>query len=130
MFDKFSKTTIGFVTQFFERKDADGPFKCVSQEFTCADDPNYEGGEYDDELGVSERNDAIDNEVHQLCDMVSPLTSYYYFQIWGCIELRLFGPFKAAEKRDRALNAHKAGDGDEKHIYRCFELPKGVIVKF
>ena len=39
--DKFSKITVGFVVQSFE-KDTDGKFVCVSQEFIAGDQVDYE----------------------------------------------------------------------------------------
>lgn len=39
---KFTKTTIGFVTQFYEETE-DGKFVCTSLDFICGDQVDYEG---------------------------------------------------------------------------------------
>lgn len=39
--DKFSKITVGFVVQSFQ-KNTDGKFVCVSQEFIAGDQVDYE----------------------------------------------------------------------------------------
>ena len=38
---KYSKKTVGFVTQFYEEND-DGLFVCISQEFIAGDQVDYE----------------------------------------------------------------------------------------
>ncbi len=42
--EKFTKITVGFVAQTFE-KNADGKFVCIAQEFIAGDQCDYEDGE-------------------------------------------------------------------------------------
>ena len=130
MLDKYAKTTVGFVTQRFERKG--NRFICVGQDFIAGDQVDYEHGYGDDNaLSEEERQEAgigTSKETYQPFHMEQPLKDYYILQMWGLVEAQLHGPYKSSQARATALEKIKDEDGEEKHTYDTFELPRGTEI--
>lgn len=128
MLKQYKKITVGFVIQEFERKE--NVFICKAQNFVAGDQVDYEDY-FGDTLSPEkeeEANIATSKECYQPFHMEQPTQDFYYVQVWGLVEIQVEGPFETAEKRDKALDDKKHEDGEEKHIYDTFELPKGTEI--
>lgn len=125
---KFSKTTSGFVTQFFERHGEEGPFHCVSQEFVCGDQCDREGGEFDEALEGDEAGDAEKNEIYQTYDMVQPLLDHYILKLWGRVDSSLIGPFETLEIAQTELETLIDTPGDSENAYVAITVKKGATI--
>ncbi len=128
MLKQYKKITVGFVIQEFKRKD--DTFVCEAQNFIAGDQVDYEDY-FGDPLSpekMQEAKIATKDECYQPFQMEQPILDYYYVQVWGLVEIQAEGPFATAEERDKALDDKKHEDGEAKHIYDTFELPKGTEI--
>jgi len=116
------KTTIGSVTQTFE----DG--KCTNQEFRAAD-----GVDYEDRFGDVLPPEKVDvfqkSERYQPFDMVQPGRDYYVFNIVGCVEPVINGPFDTKEEQKKCYDELMAAYGDSENTYFLMDVTKGATIE-
>jgi len=122
MIEKFTKVIIGFVSQDYEKQG--DKFVCVGQEFIEGDDVSYE-----DDFGEALEDEP--DEVNFVRDMVQPGRDYWFIRIWGCVELEPNGPYATEKLCDEAYDKmYEADEGEKKHTFHRFDVPKGTKINF
>ena len=119
---KYSKTTVGFVTQNFEEQE-DGKFVCVSQDFFGGDDVVREK---ENEMGdVSPMLDVGENEIYQPYDMVQPTKEWWVLKLVRYVESSLIGPFETKEKAQERIEEYDADPAYVKDSFTVVSVSKG-----
>jgi hypothetical protein len=121
MIEKYNKTTPGFVTQMFEKRDE--KFVCVEQSFIAGDPVDRE-----DDRGEPVDVDVRD-EVYQPFEMVQPCLDYYVVEIWSCVEPVLHGPFGTDDEQQQCIDRLRAEEGEDENTFFVMNVSKGAMVK-
>ena len=128
--EKYSKVTVGFVTQIFV-KQGDGRFACTEQNFEAAGGDDRELDDLDHTLIMDGEGFNSADEIYECYHMVQPNTEldYYYLFVWKGVEPELMGPFDTKEAMHEAVIIKRKKEGDEHGYYavQCCKESKLVI---
>ena len=73
----------------------------------------------------------VREEVYQPFEMVQPGRDYYFLHVFGGVEAEQVGPFHTEQKRNKAMEKHREGEGREDYdSYFPFDVTKDSTVEF
>lgn len=115
---EFMKTTGGCVRQSF-----DDNGNCTGQDFIAGDTVEYEDL-FCDTLPLEKVKLA--QHSYQPFDMVQPGLDYYVFNLVGCVEPVINGPFDTKEKQQKCYDELMTAYGDSENTYFLMAVTKGA----